>query len=47
MNSSGCIWQYEKICEIVHYYINPYPAELNDLNFQQLEDVSRYRDPQL
>ena len=27
--------------------INPYPAKLNNLNFQPLEVVSRYRDPQL
>ena len=27
--------------------INPYPAKLNNLNFQPLEFVSRYRDPQL
>ena len=27
--------------------INPYPAKLNYLNFQTLEVVSRYRDPQL
>ena len=26
--------------------INTYPAELNYLNFQPLEIVSRYRDPQ-
>ena len=24
----------------------PYPAKLNNLNFQPLEVVSRYRDPQ-
>ena len=35
------------------YYIynitafNPYPVKLNHLNFQPLEVVSRYRDPQL
>ena len=28
-------------------YITPYPAKLNNLNFQQFEDVSCYRDPQL
>ena len=27
--------------------INPYPAKLNNLNFQPLEVVPRYRDPQL
>ena len=29
------------------FQINPYPAELNNLNFQQLEVVSCCRDPQL
>ena len=28
-------------------YINPQSAKLNNLNFQPLEVVSRYRDPQL
>ena len=28
-------------------YANPYPAKLIYLNFQPLEAVSRYRDPQL
>ena len=27
--------------------INTYPAKVNNLNFQPLEVVSRYRDPQL
>ena len=27
-------------------YSNPYPAKLINLNFQPLEFVSRYRDPQ-
>ena len=27
--------------------VNPYPAKLIDLNFQPLEVVSRYCDPQL
>ena len=27
-------------------YFNPYPAKLVYLNFQPLEVVSRYRDPQ-
>ena len=27
--------------------INPYPVKLNNLIFQPLEGVSRYRDPQL
>ena len=27
-------------------FFNPYPAKLIYLNFQQLEVVSRYRDPQ-
>ena len=28
-------------------YFNPLPAKLNNLNYQPLEVVSRYRDPQL
>ena len=31
---------------MIRAYINPYPAKLFFLNFQQLEVVSRYRDPQ-
>ena len=27
--------------------VNPYPVKLNNLNFQPLEVVCRYRDPQL
>ena len=30
-----------------HVTINPYPAKVNNFNFQPLEVVSRYRDPQL
>ena len=33
--------------EVSHYIINPFPAELNNLNFHPLEVVARYRDPQL
>ena len=29
------------------YFFNPYPAKLKNLNFQPLEVVRRYRDPQL
>ena len=28
-------------------FVNPCPAKLNNLNFQPLAVVSRYRDPQL
>ena len=31
----------------VHQHFNPLAAKVSGLNFQQLEAVSRYRDPQL
>ena len=34
-----------KIC--ISSKFNPYPAKLNNLNFQLPEVVARYRDPQL
>ena len=33
-------------CIIWRLKVNPYPADLIHLNFQPLEFVSRYRDPQ-
>ena len=30
----------------LNWYFNPYPARLTYLNFQALEVVPRYRDPQ-
>ena len=32
---------------LAFHNINPYPPKLNYLNFQPLEVVSRYRDPQI
>ena len=33
--------------KVAYATLNPCPAKLNNLNFQPLEVVSRYRDPQL